>query len=63
VWVLRDGKPAAVPLRVGLDDGTSAEVVSGELREGDHVIVAEPSAESSVSTHQQAPRFFRPGGR
>src|SRR5262250_3330781 len=63
VWVLRDGKPAAVPLRVGLDDGTSAEVVSGELREGDHVIVAEPSADSSSGTRQQAPRFFRPGGR
>jgi HlyD family secretion protein len=63
VWVLRDGKPAAVPLRVGLDDGTSAEVVSGEVREGDRVIVAEPSAEASGGTRQQAPRFFRPGGR
>ena len=63
VWVLRDGKPAAVPVRVGLDDGTSAEVVSGEVRDGDHVIVAEPSAESSGGARQQAPRFFRPGGR
>ena len=63
VWMLRDGKPAAVPVRVGLDDGTSAEVVSGEVREGDRVIVAEPSAESSGSARQQAPRFFRPGGR
>jgi len=61
--MLRDGKPAAVPVRVGLDDGTSAEVVSGELREGDRVIVAEPSAPSSGSARQQAPRFFRPGGR
>jgi len=63
VWMLRDGKPAAVPVRVGLDDGTSAEVVSGEVREGDRVIVAEPSAESSGGARQQAPRFFRPGGR
>jgi HlyD family secretion protein len=63
VWVLRDGKPAAMPVRVGLDDGTSAEVVGGEVREGDRVIVAEPSAESSGGTRQQAPRFFRPGGR
>jgi len=63
LWVLRDGKPAAVPVRVGLDDGTSAEVVSGEVREGDRVIVAEPTAESSGGARQQAPRFFRPGGR
>src|SRR5262249_49965557 len=62
VWVLRDGKPAAVPVRVGLDDGTSAEVVSGEVQEGDRVIVAEPSAESSGGARQQAPRLFRPGG-
>lgn len=63
VWMLRDGKPAAVPVRVGLDDGTSAEVVSGGVREGDRVIVAEPSAESTGGARQQAPRFFRPGGR
>jgi HlyD family secretion protein len=63
VWVLRDGKPAAVPVRVGLDDGISAEVVGGEVREGDRLIVAEPGAESSSGTRQQAPRFFRPGGR
>jgi HlyD family secretion protein len=63
VWMLRDGKPAAVPLRIGLDDGTSAEVVSGEVREGDRVIVAEPTAEPTGGTRQQAPRFFRPGGR
>jgi len=63
VWLLRDGQPAAVSLRVGLDDGTSAEVVSGEVREGDRVIVAEPSAQSSGGARQQAPRFFRPGGR
>src|SRR5262249_3533379 len=62
-WGLRDGKPAPVPLRVGVGGGTSTGVVSGELREGDRVIVAEPSADSSSGTRQQAPRFFRPGGR
>jgi HlyD family secretion protein len=63
VWTLRDGKPAAVPVKVGLDDGTSAEVVSGEVREGDRVIVAEPTADTGGGARQQAPRFFRPGGR
>src|SRR4030095_3966193 len=50
LWMLRDGKPAAVPLRIGLDDGTSAEVVSGEVREGDRVILAEPTPEPTGRT-------------
>jgi HlyD family secretion protein len=38
VWVLRNGEPAPVPIRVGTSDGTLSEVVSGELKEGDVVI-------------------------
>lgn len=40
VWlVAEDGKPKAVPLRLGLTDGTSTEVVSGEVQEGADVII------------------------
>ena len=38
VWVLRDGKPAPVRVKVGLTDGTSTELVEGELHEGDEVV-------------------------
>jgi len=63
-WVLRDGKPTAVPLVVGLEDGTSAEVTKGELAEGDQVIVAEATTGAKAGAGAgQAPRFFRPGGR
>ena len=62
-WVLRDGKPTAVPLVVGLEDGTSAEVTKGELAEGDPVIVAEATTGTKAGAGAgQAPRFFRPGG-
>jgi HlyD family secretion protein len=37
VYVLKDGKPSAVPVRVGATDGTSTEVV-GQLKPGDQVI-------------------------
>jgi HlyD family secretion protein len=40
LWVLRDDRPLAVPVTVGLTDGSRTEV-SGELREGDRVIVDE----------------------
>jgi HlyD family secretion protein len=39
VWVLRDGRPVSVPVTVGLDDGTRAEITSGALAPGDPVIV------------------------
>jgi HlyD family secretion protein len=65
VWVLRDDKPAAVPVTVGLDDGTSAEIVKSELKEGDPVIVAEATANAKpgAGAAGRAPGFFRPGGR
>lgn len=47
VWVLRDGKPVAVYVRAGLDDGTNTEIVSGKLTAGDAVILGESSASRS----------------
>jgi HlyD family secretion protein len=41
VWVLRNGQPVRIPVTIGLDDDTSAEVVRGDLHEGDQVIVSE----------------------
>ncbi len=38
IWVLRDATPVAVSVTPGLTDGSSSEVVSGDLREGDAVI-------------------------
>lgn len=38
VYVLRDGKPAAVPVRVGATDGSFTQIV-GPLKAGDEVIV------------------------
>ena len=64
VRVLRDGKPATVAVMVGIEDGTSAEIGKGELASGDQVIVAEAATGArGGGTGNQAPRFFRPGGR
>ena len=45
-----DGKPKEVPLRLGLSDGNATEVVGGELKDGDEVIVG------NVDRNAQAPR-------
>src|SRR3974390_1634965 len=41
VWVLRDGKPMAVPVTIGLDDEIFTEIVKGDLHPGDQIIVSE----------------------
>jgi len=41
VWVLREDRPVAVPIDVGLDDESFVEIVAGNLKPGDPVIVAE----------------------
>ncbi|HMC95365.1 MAG TPA: efflux RND transporter periplasmic adaptor subunit [Polyangia bacterium] len=48
VWALRDGKPQMVPLRIGLSDGNMTEMLEGELREGEAVIVDASAADGQA---------------
>ncbi|HEU5191303.1 MAG TPA: efflux RND transporter periplasmic adaptor subunit [Methylomirabilota bacterium] len=66
VWVLGpDGKPRAVTVRLGISDGTSTELLGGELKEGEEVLTgtlapgtAAPKAPSGTSQpQQQSPRM------
>jgi len=41
VWVLREGRPVAVPVEIGLDDESFVEIMAGNLKPGDQVILAE----------------------
>ena len=50
VYVLRDNAPAAVPVTIGLDDDTFTEIVGGDLKPGDRVIVSEQRGAKAVAT-------------
>jgi HlyD family secretion protein len=39
VWMLRDGAPQMISVRIGLSDGNMTELVEGDLHAGDSVIV------------------------
>ncbi|MFN3655791.1 MAG: efflux RND transporter periplasmic adaptor subunit [Pseudolabrys sp.] len=54
VWVLRNGQPTAVPVTVGLDDDTHVEIVRGDIKPDDKVIVAERRGTSKALP---VPRF------
>ncbi len=51
VWVVAaDGKPSAVPVTIGLTDGSVSELVRGELADGDAVIVGVERGAARAST-------------
>lgn len=39
VWVLRDGKPEAVPVKTGASDGKLTELQSGDIKPGARVVI------------------------
>jgi len=41
VWTLREGRPAPARIVIGLSDSQNVEITSGDLHEGDPVIVAQ----------------------
>lgn len=64
VWVLRDGQPAPVSVKVGLTDGLVTEIITDELDEGDQVITGENragSAQAAAGSNPFAPPVM--GGR
>jgi HlyD family secretion protein len=46
LWVLRNGIPVGVPVTVGMTDGRSTEILSGNLDEGTQVITEMSGAQS-----------------
>lgn len=57
LWILRDGKPTAIPVVLGLDDGVYTEIVKGDLKPGAEVIVGE-SGTASEKTPARLPALL-----
>jgi HlyD family secretion protein len=55
LWVMRGGKPVAVPVQLGIDDGNAVEVVSGELAAGDAVVVGRAGSERRDTAARRSP--------
>ncbi|HEX8500825.1 MAG TPA: efflux RND transporter periplasmic adaptor subunit [Pyrinomonadaceae bacterium] len=61
VWVMgADGKPQPRRIKIGLSDGSSTEVVEGELREGD-VLITGQNVTASATRTQGAGQSGAPG--
>ncbi len=62
VWVDRDGKLVQVPVTVGLDDETNAEIKSGDLKLGDQVVTSEARRGQGRQAHAAATPSLQPVG-
>jgi HlyD family secretion protein len=64
VWILRDGKEL-IPLRVavGLNDSRFTELLGGELKEGDEIVIGSQAGDmAGPGAGQQNPFGPRPMG-
>jgi HlyD family secretion protein len=43
VWTLVDGQPNVLPVTIGLTDGSSTQILSGDLQPGMDLVVGEES--------------------
>jgi HlyD family secretion protein len=57
VWILRDAQPVAVTITPGLNDENFTEVVKGDLRPGDQVIISEINDQASGQSGLPPPRL------
>ncbi|MCK9418004.1 MAG: efflux RND transporter periplasmic adaptor subunit [Nitrospirae bacterium] len=56
VWVLENEKPRRVAITPGISDGAYTEIVSGELKEGQNIIIE--SFKKNKTQSQAGPRMF-----
>jgi HlyD family secretion protein len=62
VWKVEGTEVKPVTVRLGLSDGISSEVVSGDLKEGDVLAVAAAQARTSSGSTASSPFQMRRGG-
>ena len=57
VWVLTGGKPVRVAVTLGLDDDSYTEIVGGDLKVGDQVILSEQTGGGNAKSAVPLPRL------
>ncbi|BCS52360.1 efflux RND transporter periplasmic adaptor subunit [Geobacter sp. SVR] len=60
VYLLKEGKPAAVTIKTGIGNNTAIEVTEGALKEGDEVIVEQLGGDSAKKKQGMGPGMGRP---
>jgi HlyD family secretion protein len=59
VWVLENRKPKRISVALGISDGNYTELLTGDLKEGDEVIVEATGGGKKSNTPPVGPGFIR----
>jgi HlyD family secretion protein len=59
VWVLENRKPKRISVALGISDGNYAEILTGDVKEGDEVIVEAAGGGKKGNTPPGGPGFIR----
>ena len=57
IWILEKEQPMRIPVSTGISDGNYTELISGEIREGQEVII-ESLVKANTTTPSGPPRMF-----
>jgi HlyD family secretion protein len=60
VYLLKEGKPVAVPVKTGIASSSSIELVEGNLKEGDEVIIEQTGGDSKKKSGAMGGGMGRP---
>jgi HlyD family secretion protein len=61
IWILKDGKPVRVDIKVGISDGNNTEVASDKLKEGELVIIEDSQTGSDSASNSKKKDHGPPG--
>ncbi|MBM4054143.1 MAG: efflux RND transporter periplasmic adaptor subunit [Planctomycetes bacterium] len=63
VWIMRQGEPVEVMIKTGISDYDFTEIMEGEVKEGEEVLIAEMTAKPTAKDSQRIPWTRIGGGR
>ena len=58
VWQMVNGELRRIPVSAGISDGSFTEVISGDIREGQEIIIESLNESKGTSPPVSGPRFF-----
>jgi HlyD family secretion protein len=58
VWIVENQKPKRVPVKLGISDGSYTQIISGDLKEGQDVIVESLTKAKQETPAGRGPRMF-----
>lgn len=56
LWIIRDGKPIRISIKMGVSDDANTQIISDELKAGDYVIISK----AGINKDQRAMRMRMP---